>query len=681
MRSAFFGFHVASSALFTARGNLNVISHNIANAGIPGFSRQVAQARANMPLSLNDGRGMYGTGSRVTGIIQIRDHFLDRQFWSQRAVLGSNVARNNHLSFMETVFNDLNNAGVLRSFTDFFARMHNLTENTSGATLRNGVITQAETLAEMINHNARALQSQQRDINREVSDTVGIINSLGVQITSLNVQIRIFEQDGSNANDLRDQRALLIDQLSELVNIQVEERDFSGPGNPNDRRLSILINGHDFINNDSLNRLMVVPRTPEQRRNEMDIEGLYDVRFTNGSLFNIYSRTLGGTLRGLIDVRDGNGGHNVDFMNFVTLHVGTVLVDYDERGVGADEYVRIQLTLDPASGVSPADVPSSGFVVINGQRLAFTKYGDSPLELDIDISHANFDLLNLAAGADNIRIEELNHSVFREVSGQPTSNFAGIPFYMNQLNLLVRTFARAMNEGRNVNFERIEGTTGHIFGFDANGINTQTMLFTFRGDDGNPPQTNDLRRWVAADANGNPLRDANGNLVTFATLAEAEATTHGAYIDNLGNPQFTLDLSGMNALNFMVHSKLTASGGDQFLATRSSIDSGASDNDIILGFNRIGTDPTLFRQGRFIDFIIATTNQLAVDRNQAIRFHASYEEITMRTHNLRLAVKDVDVNEEMMNLVRFQTMFTAAARLVNVMDNVYDTLINRLGNI
>ena len=596
MRSAFFGFHVASSALFTARGNLNVISHNIANAGIPGFSRQVAQAQANIPLSLNDGRGMYGTGSRVTGIIQIRDHFLDRQFWSQRAVLGANIARNNHLSFTETVFNDLNNAGVHRSFTDFFARMHNLTENTSGATLRNGVITQAETLAEMINHNARALQRQQADINREVSDTVGIINSLGAQITSLNVQIRIFEQDGSNANDLRDQRALIIDQLSELVNITVEELDFSGPGNPNDRRLIVMMNGHDFIQNDILNRLTVVQRTPEQRRNEMDIDGLYDIRFGNGSPFNIYSRTLGGTLRGLIDVRDGNGGH-------ATMHVG-----------------------------------------------------GNPLH---------------------------------------TSHFCGIPFYMNQLNLLVRTFATAMNEGRNIALERIDGTTGHIFGFDSNGNNTQTMLFDFvhpltgeaavlierdaAGDPVPDADNNGIRRWLLINPDGNfvAMDSFMYNVPTLADLPAGYTLHH----DDHGNPLFTLDLSHMNALNFRVNTKLTASGGDQFLATRSSMDTGASDNDIILGFNKIGIDPTLFRQGRLIDFIIATSNQLAVDRNQAIRFHASYEEISMRTHNLRLAVKDVDINEEMMNLVRFQTMFTAAARLVNVMDNVYDTLINRLGNI
>ena len=596
MRSAFFGFHVASSALFTARGNLNVISHNISNVEIPGFSRQVAQAQANMPLSLRDGRGMYGTGSRVTGIIQIRDHFLDRQFWSQRAVLGQNIATNNHLTFVEIVFNELPGAGVLRSFNDFFARLHNLTENTSAPTFRNGVITQAETLAEMINHNARALQRQQMDINREVSDTVGIINSLGAQITRLNEQIRIFEQDGSNANDLRDQRALLIDQLSELVNVSVEERDFSTPENPNDRRLFVMINGHDFINNDMLNRLEVRARADGAERNEMDVRGLYDIFFTNGSRFDIYSRTLSGTLRGLIDVRDGNGGHS-------TVQIG-----------GNNVY---------------------------------------------------------------------------------TSRFSGIPFYMNQLNLLVRTFATAMNEGRNVDLERIPGTIGHIFGFDANGNNTQMMMFDFVH-----PITGETAVLIERDANGNPVPDADNNGIRRWLLinTEGEFVAMDSFMygvpgvgdipagyslarDELGNPLFTLDKTHMNALNFRVNPRLTASGGDQFLATTSNPDDGASSNDVIIGFNKIGTDGSLFREGRLIDFIISVNDQLAIDRRQARNFRISYEEIVMQTHNNRLSIKGVDINEEMMNLVRFQTMFTAASRLVNVLDNVYDTLINRLGNI
>ena len=259
MRAGFFGLHVASSGLHTARANLNVTSHNIANSEIPGFSRQVAQMQAWRPMH-GTGRGMYGTGSQVTGVVQIRDRFLDRKFWHQSAIHGQFTTVNQHLSFVETVFNQLPNVGIKRTFNTFFSNMQDLTTRAHEPTFRTNVSTTAHTLAEQIAQNAHALQRQQRDLNNEFSDVIAEINSLGSQITDLNRQIHIFERDGSNANDLRDQRNLLIDRLSTLVNIHVEERDFSRPGMENDRRLTILINGQDFLDHTRLNNLELVPR-------------------------------------------------------------------------------------------------------------------------------------------------------------------------------------------------------------------------------------------------------------------------------------------------------------------------------------------------------------------------------------------------------------------------------------
>ena len=430
MRSAFFGFHVASSALFTSRANLNVVSHNIANAEIPGFSRQVAHARASAPLHLNDGRGMYGTGSEVFQITQVRNQFLDIKFWGQRAVQGQHTAVNSHLTFVETVFNNLPNAGILRNFNDFFSSLQDLTTRAEDHTIRTGVITEAGALTQTIRHHAQSLQRQQNDVNREIAETITNINSFGSQIASLNRQIANFERDGVHANDLRDQRALLVDQLSKLVNVQVQERDFSTPTTPNDIRFSVQINGYDFVTHDFVQRLDVVARTEAERRNEMDVPGLFDVVFADSRVsFNIHSRTLQGTLRGLVDVRDGN---NSD--------------------VTEDTIVRLRPT-----GFNP-DRPD-----------LWT--GDWP-EGPPQVTYAMF-----AADPANPALWPVGTSVGEGT----TTNFKGIPFYMNQLNTLVRTFARAMNEGRNIQGDQIPGTVGHIFGYDGSNppVNRGTMFFTF----------------------------------------------------------------------------------------------------------------------------------------------------------------------------------------------------------
>ena len=607
MRSAFFGFHVASTALFTARANLNVIGHNVANAEIDGFSRQVAQARANNPLDLRDGRGMYGTGSQITGVVQMRNQFLDRQFWGQRSIQGQHTAVNTHLTFVETVFNNLPGAGVLTTFNNFFARVHDASADASDATVRTNAITEANTLAEMVQHHAQTLHRQQRDLNREVADTVTIINSLGSQIANLNTQINAFERDGSNANDLRDQRNLLIDELSLHVNVRVDERDFSTAMTPNDRRFTVMINGYDFVSHASVSRLEVVQRTEAERRNEMDVAGLYDIRFS-GSLmrFNIHSPTLQGTLRGLIDVRDGN---NTDITE------GTVVT-----------------------------LPPTGFDPTRPQDWVVWGAGRSA---------ATFDSADPATWPEGTII-----------GPGATTNFKGIPFYMNQLNNLVRTFARAMNEGRNTNGELMPGVVGHIFGYSpqqgADGIAHGNMLFTFNNAAGVTQDVNSLRLWINQDGSTSTTYNA-------ATVAR----------DSEGRALFTLDYSQMNALNFMVNPAINHD--PMLLATSSSSNRGESNNDVLKGFIAINNDRTLFREGRLADFIIATSNHLAVDAGQARRFEISYTEISTKTHNHRLSIKGVSIDEEMMNMVRFQTMFQAASRMINVMDSVYETLIMRLG--
>ncbi|MCL1878424.1 MAG: hypothetical protein FWF80_06165, partial [Defluviitaleaceae bacterium] len=294
----------------------------------------------------------------------------------------------------------------------------------------------------------------------------------------------------------------------------------------------------------------------------------------------------------------------------------------------------------------------------------------------------------------------------REWNDGATTNFKGIPFYMNQLNQLIRTFARAMNEGRNVDGETIPGSIGHLFGYDANGNNRNALFFTALDphtnnggllDDPNDPFAS-LRLWVMSevDALGNPTgvpaRDADGNFITVAdpnppvlvdALGSPVLGPNGTPIlltatDTMGRPLFTVDYSRFNALNFMVNQELI--DNPDLLAASSNHNIGQANNDIIHGFLAIANDSSLFREGRLIDFIIATSNHLAVDNHQAARFRESYHEITTATHNLRLSVKSVDSEEEMLNLVRFNAKFIAASRVINVIDTVYDTLINRLGN-
>lgn len=543
MKSSFFEFHVASSALFTAKSALQTVGHNIANNTTKGYSRQYVEQRATTPLATYNAKGMVGTGSEVYGIGQVRSFYLDQKYWNERCIMGEYSTKNAQLSLMESIFNEFASTSTSGNFDSFFATLQDLSTNTPDATYRNNILKTAESLATFINSTASSLKKQQLDINSEVATLVSIINNLGEQIANLNEKISKYEIDGSRANDLRDQRALLVDELSLYVNVDVKEEEFnpdyaSGKyPNPEDRgksdkRYSILINGFEFVNSWECNGINVVERTESQKRNKMDAKGLYDIVFDNGVQFDLYSSTLKGELKGLIDTRDGNN---------------------------ADK--------DGANGT-------------------LTQIHD----------------------------------------------YKGIPHYLNKLNKLVQVFARAINEGLDYKGEKIPDITGHNKGYDKNG-NLGDALFTYTKN--------------------------NGDEATIADL-------------NSGNPYEEL-----NAFNFKVSAKIL---NDPFLlACSSEANSGESNNKIILGFANLGNYASLFREGKILDYVTGVTGELGIDAKQAKNFTSNYKDVTTNIDNQRMQVSGVSLNEEVLSMVQYQQQFVAASKLMSVINDIYDTVINKMG--
>jgi len=595
--SAFFGLNVATSALFTSRGGLMTIAHNTANVETRGFSRQFVEMRASRPLALNNGRGMVGTGSEIFGIGQSRSFFLDRKFWSENAVLGQFSTKSMQLGVIERTFAELSGVGFTNAMDGFFGALSDLSTNAGNFTYRMNVLQAGTSMTRLINSTAANLQRQQFDINSEVRTTVNIINSLGNQIASLNRQIFLSESNGDRANDLRDQRALLVDELSQLVNVTVFEdemnREFAQGQFPNpeqrhmsDQRFTVLINGHAFVEHFDFTSLRVEPRA--YAANPTDLVGLYDVFWGRTNvMFDIYSPTLSGQLKALIDLRDGNNGN----------HGTGPITNWDPASPRT-------LTVSPLS--------RNDFHTANGM-ITFV----GPTGARFRVAYETFDpVTGEFTFADDARIPGsfITDQTGWRVEVGATTVYKGIPHYQNKLNQLVRTFARAMND---------------IFGqgYDA---------------DGNPARF--------------PLFTHDDPTVEFPLPAD--------FYDR------------MNAFNFQINPILLENPG--FFAAAEGATDGLSANELILRLMDVKEDTSLFREGKLEDFIIGISLELAIDARQANNFEINYVDITTTIHNQRKSIMDVDLDEEMTNMLLFQQKFTAASRLINVLNEIYDTLINQV---
>lgn len=303
MRQSFFGLNIALSGLYTAQKNLNTVSHNISNATTPGYSRQQNVQTASRPLSVMDGTGMVGTGSEVTGVDRVRDTYLDFKYWSENTASGEWSKKLEKLSELEGTFNEPSDSGFVKIMNDFFNAYQELSKDPSSSAVRALVREKGVTLAKYFNSTATHFEKMQEDINDQIKITVDQVNSLAFQIQQLNKQIYSFEVQGQSANDLRDSRTLLVDQLSKLVNIQATEVSYGKlPNGQDDIHFLITVSGKPLVDHYNVSKMKVEQRT--DKLNAEDVGNLYEIKWEDGNTLKV----TGGELRGLLDVRDGKDG-------------------------------------------------------------------------------------------------------------------------------------------------------------------------------------------------------------------------------------------------------------------------------------------------------------------------------------------------------------------------------------
>ncbi|SHK14031.1 flagellar hook-associated protein 1 FlgK [Caminicella sporogenes DSM 14501] len=297
---SFFGFNIARSGLFASQRALNVTAHNVANANTEGYSRQRLNVVQSTPLSLPQGQGMIGSGVDTAGIEQIRDEFLDFKIRQEMTTNGEWEARAEALKHIEAIFNEPSESGIRKVMDEFFASLHELSKNPDNLTARAEVRQRGIALTETLNHMYTQLQNLQANTDFAIETTVNQINGYAQQIASLNEQIYKYELDGNKANDLRDQRNLLIDKLSELVNIDVYEAPI--PGSNNLSKISITINGDVLVSHTKYNQIKMERRT--ELNNYCDAPNLLNLKWENEEPLRVSS----GKLKGLLDMRDNISG-------------------------------------------------------------------------------------------------------------------------------------------------------------------------------------------------------------------------------------------------------------------------------------------------------------------------------------------------------------------------------------
>ena len=225
MQSTFSGLNTMVNGIYTQRLGLNTVGHNISNSNTEGYSRQTAHAAATPSSEVYTlaGASQVGNGSTVTSVIRARDIYADRQYWKENSTDGYYKGKANNYAKIESIFNDSDNSGIQDAMEKFYQAWQDCSTTASSDTSRQNVINAGQNYAQSLQTAAKQTKEQIDSLYDDISLSVVKMNRLMGQVVELNKNISGIEATGAHANDLRDQRDLIVDQLTSMTDITVYE--------------------------------------------------------------------------------------------------------------------------------------------------------------------------------------------------------------------------------------------------------------------------------------------------------------------------------------------------------------------------------------------------------------------------------------------------------------------------
>ena len=616
MASTFFGLEIASSGLRAANAGLNTTANNISNTNTEGYSRQQVVQEAMSPLRVFSTYGCAGAGVNTLAIERIRDQFYDNKFRQNETKLGEYDTKAYYCKMIEEYLTDDGKTGFSSIFDQLSASLQNLANNPNDTSVKRAFISVAKSLTDYFNTMYGDLQNLQADVNDEIKIRVDHINSIAQDIATVNKQINTIEMTGSIANELRDKRDNLIDELSAIVDVDVEFAtiyDQFGNDTGAERCIVRIAGGQVLVDMNDYNQLMCVARASDEKVNQTDIDGLYDIRWTNGTKFGMYNESMGGELKGLIQMRDGNNG---EYFN------GTATdIIYN----GSTSQVTIYADAAYLQKMIQCKLSDTGGVINIGDQLYYfsdwTFDGDGKYVFTIDNDKSDQALTGVKAG----RLATISQNV----------DYQGVPYYMEQMNEWIRDFIQKVNDIFTA------GLTGD--GKDAGNLFTGTYpngMGEYREDELNDSRHNGKGYYYVTAGNVTVTDELMHDASLLGTRENVDDdTTDGEEQDGVEqNNQVRKIISMISDIN---------------------------------QFSFRGRDA-----GGFLECVLSDA---MLNAKNADTFYATYLSLESNIDNQRLSISGVDEDEEAISLIKYENSYTLASKMISVLTEIYDRLILQTG--
>ncbi|WP_240839674.1 flagellar hook-associated protein FlgK [Acidaminobacter sp. JC074] len=223
MASTFGGISLCSTGLYTSQTNLYTTNNNISNADTVGYTKQAVNQNPGYTTTLSDGGMVVVINPDAMSIEQERSKYLDLRYWESMPSYGEWQVKSDGLNQMETILGELDETGIVSQLDSLLTSMEALSTEPQSSAPSTAVIQDVIALCDTLNNTAKQLYDMQTSVEEEIFYEVNQINQISAEIAGLNDEILNLSLSGGNASVLIDQRNLLVDELSSMMDITVSE--------------------------------------------------------------------------------------------------------------------------------------------------------------------------------------------------------------------------------------------------------------------------------------------------------------------------------------------------------------------------------------------------------------------------------------------------------------------------
>ena len=620
--------NTAMSGLRATQSSLALVSSNVANAETPGYVKKTVNQVAGST-------GEFGSSVLINGVNRQLDQYLQTQLRTENSGASYADIRSSYLANLQNVYGNPDDSGTIENaFNQLLTAFQGLSTSPDSQSARIGAVAAAQAMAQQLNSTTQGIQNLRANAETGINDSVITANNAMAQIAKINVQLQNNGQSDASTASLLDQRDQYIDQLSQLMDVRTVTNSLN--------QVTVFTNSGVQLVGTEASKLSFSPQgtiTPNTLYNtdpNKSNVGTISVNFPHGGSYDMVSTNSvrSGKIAAFLELRDKTLVQAQAQVDQFAASMASALSDKTTNGTAAPGSVA------PQAGF---DLDLTGLQSGNVVRVT---YKDNTTGATHNLSIVRVDDPSVLPLSNHATLDPSD-----EVLGVDFS--AGMASVLSQLNT-------ALGSTANLQFSNPSGSTLRVL------------------DDGAPNRSDVVAASVTTTlsslTSGNlqlPLFTDNGGFYTGAITANgSQQTGFAARISIntalLGDPSRTVIYST---------NPLTASGDSarsDFVLTQLS--SGIYRYSPQTGIGTTGAPFT----GTLTNFAKQFISQQGEAANSAKQLADGQDVVLNTLQNKMSATSGVNIDDEMAHLLALQNAYSANARVMSSIKQMYDTLIQSM---